>query len=317
MRLLIAGGTGFIGSALCKALSQEGHELLLLSRHPERHPQISSHRPDSQSPDTNPAVVSKVTVLSWDDQEWKQWMSTCEGVINLAGEPIASGRWTTDQKVKIQDSRVQSTRCLVEAMASLSKRPSVFINASAIGYYGSHGDELMDESSGPGTDFLATTCQAWESEARRAEDLGLRVVRLRIGLVLATDGGVLSKMLPPFRFYIGGPLGSGRQWVSWIHRDDVVGLVGWVLGQPTLTGVINLTAPEPVIMREFCRTLGRVLHRPSWISVPSLLLRIGLGEMADLLLTGQRVVPRIALDQGYRFRYPHLEGALENCFHSA
>ena len=189
----------------------------------------------------------------------------------------------------------------------------MFVSASAVGYYGPRGDEELAEAHASGSGFLAETCQAWEAEAQRAEAVGVRVVRLRIGLVLGPGGGALAKMAPPFRAFLGGPIGDGRQWVSWIHRDDVIGLVGWALTRAGLSGAVNATAPEPVRMAALCRELGRAVRRPSWLPAPAGVLRLLLGEMADLLLSGQRVIPRAALQGGYAFRFPGLVEALEAC----
>jgi uncharacterized protein (TIGR01777 family) len=199
---------------------------------------------------------------------------------------------------------------LVDAVASARRRPGLLLSASAIGWYGSRGDDPLDETAAPGDDFLAGVCRAWEEEAKRAETLGVRVVRLRIGVVLAADGGALARMLPPFRAFAGGPIGSGRQWTSWIHRDDVKGLVLAVLADDRWRGPVNATAPVPVRNVEFARTLGRTLGRPSWLPVPALALRLALGEMSDMLLGGQRVLPAAAERAGYAWRYPDLAGAL-------
>ena len=296
MKLLITGGTGFIGSALCKTLAQHGHELIILSRDLSRR-----------------APSARVTFYVWGAPEWQRAAQGVDAVINLAGEPLAAKRWSPQQKSRIRESRLVTTRRLVEAMARWPKKPAVLVNASAIGYYGPRGDEQLTEADGPGEGFLADVCRAWEAEALRAESLGIRVVRLRIGLVLGCGGGALSKMVPPFRWYLGGPLGTGRQWVSWIHQDDVVGLIEWALANPLIQGAVNATAPTPVAMREFCRRLGEALHRPSWVLVPSFALRFLLGEMADLLLTGQRVIPHVALQRNYPFAYPSLLQALQAC----
>ena len=296
MRLLITGGTGFIGTPLCRTLTQHGHELLVLTRQPHTRP-----------------PQERVLFLSWQTDEWQRAMAQVDGVINLAGGSLATKRWNPQQKRAIQESRTKTTQALINAIEAHQKRPTVLVNASAIGYYGPRGDEELTEVDPPGNGFLADTCLAWEAEAQRAQRLGVRVVRLRIGLVLAAGGGALAKMVPPFRFFLGGPLGSGRQWISWVHREDVIGLIEWALAHPELSGVVNATAPNPVTMREFCRELGRALRRPSWVVVPAVALRLLLGEMADLLLTGQRVIPRIALRSGYRFMYPELKPALQAC----
>lgn len=297
MKLLISGGTGFIGSALCRTLAQRGHELIILSRQPAR-----------QTP------FARATFLPWDANVWPRAAEGCDGVVNLAGESIAAKRWSLTQKDLIRDSRLQATRQLVDAIAGWPKKPAVVVNASAVGYYGPRGDEQLTEADGAGTGFLADVCRAWEAQAQRAEPLGVRVVRLRMGLVLGSGGGALSKMVPPFQWGVGGPLGTGRQWVSWVHQDDVIGLIDWALKTPLIRGAVNATAPEPVTMREFCRCLGDVLHRPSWAPVPSVVLRALLGEMSDLLLTGQRVIPHVALQQNYAFVHPALLSALHACF---
>ena len=298
MRLLVTGGTGFIGTPLCRALVRRGHELLVLTRQASRSP----------TPGTR--------FLAWEDTEWQRAIQGVEGVINLTGESIAAKRWSPRQKSLIRESRLQTTRRLVDAMAAASHRPAVLVNASAVGFYGAHGDEELAESDPPGRGFHAELCQAWEAEAQRAEALGIRVVCFRIGLVLGPDGGALQKMVPPFRFFLGGPLGSGRQWVSWIHRNDLIGLIEWTLASSTVFGSINATAPQPVTMRALSRELGVVLHRPSWAPVPAPILRLLLGEMADLLLTGQRVLPTVALRNGYRFAHPSLNDALVSCLDS-
>jgi uncharacterized protein (TIGR01777 family) len=281
---------------LCRTLAQDGHALLVLTRR-----------------DAPPAATPALRFLSWEGDEWRRAMADVEGVVNLAGEPIAGKRWSPAQKSRIRESRLEATRRLVSAIAASVKKPGVLVNASAIGYYGPGGDEVLTERDPAGEGFLAEVCQAWEAEAQQAEPLGVRVVRLRIGLVLGMGGGALAKMVPPFRFFLGGPLGSGRQWVSWIHQLDAAGLIAWVLTHPEVSGAVNATAPQPVTMREFCATLGRVMHRPSWAPVPAAALRLLVGEMADLLLTGQRVLPAAAQSSGYAFRFPRLLPALEAC----
>jgi uncharacterized protein (TIGR01777 family) len=296
MKLLVSGGTGFIGSALCRAFSQQGHELMVLTRRPDRQP-----------------AQPGVTFVPWESGGWSQQLGGCEGMVNLAGESLMGTRWSPEQKRRIRDSRVQLTERLVATLGTLSKRPSVLINASAIGYYGPRGDEKLTEADPPGRDFLAEVCRAWEDAADRATAHGVRVVRLRIGVVLGADGGALAKMVPPFRLFLGGPIGSGRQWMSWIHRDDLIGLTGWALTNSAVRGPINATAPTPVTMREFARRVGQVLHRPSWAPVPGAVVKLLLGEVAEVLLTGQRVMPEAALRLGYRFQYRDLTAALEAC----
>jgi uncharacterized protein (TIGR01777 family) len=287
MRVLLTGGTGFIGAPLCRALRGAGHAVTVVTRDPEHA--------------TGPAV-------GWDGVGAA--VRDADALVNLAGEPIAGGRWSAARKDRIRASRIESTQALVRAAAAADRRPSVLVSASAVGYYGAHGDEPLDETAPAGTGFLADVCRAWEAEALAAATLGLRVVRLRLGIVLAPDGGALARMLPPFRGFLGGPLGSGDQWTSWIHRDDVTGLVVAALASEAYAGAVNATAPRPVTNREFAQALGHALARPSWLRTPAPFLRLALGEMADMLLTGQRVLPAVAEGLGYQFRYRDLAPAL-------
>ena len=299
MRYLVTGGTGFIGASLVRALAQRGHDVTVVTRTPDRH-----------------HPTERLRFVSWEGEALGCELVEADGVVNLAGESIAARRWSVSRKLKLQESRLQTTRRLVEAMAAGPKRPACLVNASAIGYYGAQGDEPLDEHAPPGRGFLAELCRAWETEARRAEPLGVRVVVMRIGLVLGPGGGALARMVPPFRWGIGGPLGSGRQWMSWVHRDDVIGMTEWVLSHPDVSGPVNVTAPQPVTMQALCDALGRVLGRPSWVLVPGAALRLLLGDMAEVILSGQRVLPRAALDRGYAFRYSALEPALRDCLAS-
>lgn len=298
MRLVIAGATGFIGTALCARLSELGHTLALLTRY--------------SPPGAGDASKSW---LQWNPPapgDWEKAVDGADGIINLAGEAIAGKRWTQKQKERIVRSRTDTTSALVAAASKASEKPKFLLNGSAVGYYGPHGDEALTEEAGPGSDFLAQTCRAWEAEAMKAERHGLRVVRLRTGIVLGR-GGALKKMVPPFKFFVGGPLGSGGQWMSWIHLEDEIGLILALIERSGARGAVNATAPNPVTMREFCRTLGRVLRRPSWAPVPAFALRLLLGEMADMLLAGQRVLPAAARKLDYTFRYPTLDKALTAC----
>ena len=298
MQIVLTGGTGFIGKTLTRRLAQAGHRVILLTRRPEAVRQSSE---------------DSVQIVSWDGKTLGPWVPSLNGadaVVNLAGEPIAAKRWTPAQKARILSSRMDATGALVAAIAQAKKRPSVLVNASAVGYYGSVESGDVTESHPRGRGFLADTCERWEQEARKAEALGVRVVLLRFGIVLEKDGGALAKMLPPFKFFAGGPLGSGRQWLPWIHREDLIGAVLFVLERARLSGPVNVTAPEPVTMKQFCAALGKSLHRPSWAPVPAFLLRTALGEMSEMLLTGQRVIPQKLETSGYRFRYPRIEEAL-------
>ncbi len=294
MKILITGATGFLGRRVCEVLSRAGHTLVALSRDPqrarERVPQLSATFP-------------------WESVT--QALEGCEAVINLAGETVA-GRWTDAKKRTIRESRIAGTRNLVEGLSKLSARPKVLISASAIGYYGDRGEESLTEDAPPGSDFLAQVCQEWESEATRAESVGIRVVRLRLGLVLGPGGGALHAMLPIFKLGLGGPLGSGEQFWSWVHRDDVVGAITYALDRESLSGPVNVTSPQPVRQREFAKTLGRVLRRPAFLPAPAFALKIALGEFASGLLASQRVLPQRLSHEGYQFRFAKLEPALRD-----
>ena len=295
MKIMIAGGTGFIGGDLVAQLRSKGHELFLLSRS------------EKKSADSN------IHYLPWDGKSsgsWGSQMSAMDAVINLAGEPIAGKRWSAAQKDKILQSRILGTRAIIEAISKSNPKPKLLINASAVGYYGNVPEGDVSETHTKGKGFLADTCEAWENEALRAQAVGLRTVLLRTGIVLERGGGALSKMLPPFQFFAGGPLGSGRQWFPWIHREDVVRILLFALENEAISGAVNTTAPNPVTMREFCRDLGKVMHRPSWAPVPGLALKILLGEMSEMLLGGQKALPEKLLKHQFIFKFPNLEGAL-------
>ena len=300
MNIVIAGGTGFIGRALCGSLSQAGHHIVLLTRRSE-----TSQR----------SLGAHVTPVEWNGREggaWAHYLDGADAVINLAGASIADGRWTDARKQLLTESRLLPTRLLVDAISQCLSKPRLLINASGIGYYGPGDDRALAEDAPHGQGFLADLCLAWEREALRAKAFDARVVLLRIGMVLGPGGGALAKMLPPFQFFMGGPIMPGTQWVSWIHRHDLIGLIPWLLATPSISGPVNAVAPEAVTMTDFCKTLGHVLHRPSWLPVPSYALKIALGELASLMTTGQRVVPEKALSKGFSFHYPNLESALQN-----
>jgi len=303
MTVVVAGGTGFIGSAVVTRLVEAGRRVVVLSRNPERfrnglHPSLQ--------------------FTPWDGRTMGPWTSSVEGaeaVINLVGEPIAVKRWTDAQKRRISSSRLDATRAIVEAIRHASAKPSVLVNASAVGFYGDTGDDLVDEDRPKGSGFLADLCERWEHEAKKVETLGLRSVLLRFGVVLGENGGALQKLLPPFKWFIGGPIGTGKQWLPWIHREDVLRVILFALEQPAVSGPVNVVAPDPVTMREFCDALGRALNRPSWLPIPGFALRIAFAEIADMLLTGQRLVPSVLHRAGYSFRYPNLLTALESLVH--
>ena len=297
MNIVVTGGTGFIGRALCTALSRCGHRIVILTRNAEAASRV---------------LETTMTAIEWDGCDrgtWEENLERVDAVINLAGEPIANARWTDARKQLLFDSRVLVTRLLVGAMSRRSLKPPVLINASGIGYYGASDDRRLDEGAPRGQGFLTDLCLAWEAEAIRAAEFGTRVVLLRTGMVLEQDGGALPKMLLPFRLFAGGPIMPGSQWVSWIHRSDHIGLIQWALTTATVSGPINAVAPEPVRMKTFCDILGQVLHRPSWLPVPQFALTMLLGELGTLMTTGQRVIPAKATAGGYRFLYPTLEPA--------
>ncbi len=298
MKIAITGASGFIGSLLADHLWNQRHHLLLLSRNPPRETDVTKQEWVAWNPSTKGG--------------WEQALDGVDGIFNLAGEPIAAKRWTDAQKETIKSSRVQSTRALVNAIAIAKDKPKFLINASAVGYYGARGDETITEDTGPGNDYLSRVCVAWEEEARKAEAYGVRVVLVRTGIVLDKGKGALAKMVPPFKFFAGGPLGSGNQWMPWIHIEDEIGLLLFLLGNQNARGSFNATAPNPVTMAEFGKTLGNVLNRPSWATVPAGVLTLLVGEMAEMLLNGQRAVPQAALKLGYEFKYPTLLPALQS-----
>jgi uncharacterized protein len=302
MNIVVSGGTGFIGRALCRSLAHQGMSVTVLSRNPV---------------EAKAGLDAAIKVVEWDGMisgRWKTELVSATAVINLAGAPIAEGRWTPKRKRLIVDSRVNATRLLAHAMASLSNGPRVLISASGIGYYGTSQDLLFDERTGAGSDFLAELCVAWEGAALAAQSASVRVVCLRIGMVLEKDGGALAKMVPPFRAFVGGPISPGTQWMSWIHRADLIGLIEWSLTNDQVAGPVNAVAPGPVTMKEFCKALGNVLNRPSWLPLSEFALRLAFGELASVMTTGQRVSPKVALDGGYQFRYPQLDSALRSIF---
>ncbi|MFS8570353.1 MAG: TIGR01777 family oxidoreductase [Thermaerobacter sp.] len=328
-RVCIAGGSGFIGSALARHWLARGAEVTILTRGTTMPPpSLSSPPPSPRStpPQKGTAAAGSLRRVSWGDEPaWRRAVAQADVVVNLAGATI-SRRWTRAYKEEILNSRLGATRRLVEALgdpeaagdrvspgapdASGAACRPVLVNASAVGYYGPSGDLPLTERNAPGEDFLATVCARWEAAARPAEDAGARVVLLRIGLVLGRDGGVLPRMLLPFRLGLGGVLGSGRQWVSWIHIDDLCRLIIFAAENPAIRGPLNATAPEPVTNRQFTRALARTLGRPAFLRVPAAALRLVLGEMSTLLLDGQRVIPQRALDAGFEFRFPTIEAAL-------
>jgi uncharacterized protein len=298
LRVTVTGATGLIGPALVKALARRGAEVTVLSRNPER----------------ARAKLGDVEAVAWDlmgEPAPAAALSGRSAVIHLAGEPVAQ-RWSAKNKRAIRESRVTGTRNLLAGLRAAEETPRALVSSSAIGYYGPHGEEPLDEDAPPAGDFLAQVCVAWEEEAAKARELGMRVVSVRTGVVLDSDGGALAKMLPPFRLGVGGPVAGGRQYISWIHTDDVIGMILAAVEDDRWSGPANATAPEPVSNGEFSRVLGRVLSRPSLLPVPGAALRLLYGEMAEIVTTGARVVPARALVLGYQFEHPQLEPALRS-----
>ena len=299
-RVIVTGATGLIGAALCRRLQERGYAPVVFSRDPAR--------ARTQLPGLGDYVA-------WEPAEDGAWASALDGaygVVSLAGAPVFGPRWTPAYKREIRDTRTVGTRGLVRAMAKARSQPQVFVSASAIGVYGFRDDTPLDETAAPGTDFLAQVCVAWEAEARAAEALGVRTSLQRIGIVLARDGGPLYYMALPTRLGLGGYILPGNQWVSWVHIEDAVSAVLLALEDERVRGPVNVVAPDARRHRDFMRTLGRCLRRPVWAPVPGFALRLAVGEFAQTLTTGQRVVPARLEAWGYRFRYPMLEPALRD-----
>ncbi len=296
MKIAVTGGTGFIGSRLVERLQAEEHQILLLVR----------NVPSAQKRFPQAEVVAYQPKKSGD---WQQSIAGCDGVVNLAGEPI-SNRWTENSKQEILESRQLGTQKIVEAIAQANPKPSVLVNASAVGYYGTSETAVFNETSSPGKDFLAQVCQAWETEAEKVKASGARLAIVRIGIVLGPDGGVLARMMFPFQLFAGGPLGDGKQWVSWVHREDLVSLIIKALTDSSVAGVLNGTAPNPVSMGQLCQELGSIIQRPSWLPVPGFALELLLGEASKLVLEGQNVQPQETEAIGFQFQYPTIKAAL-------
>lgn len=301
MRVVLTGGTGLIGRALAAELAAAGYEVVVLSRNPQQ----------------APALPPGVQVVRWDGQTAQGWGDLADGayaIVNLAGENIAAKPWTEAQKRRIRQSRLDAGRAVVEAVRAATQKPAVVVQASGIGYYGPRGDEVVTEDFPPGEDFLGRLAVDWEASTASVEEMGVRWVAVRTGVVLSREGGALPRLALPFRFFLGGPLGSGRQWVSWIHIADEVRAIRFLLENSSARGPYNLCAPNPVTNRELARALGQVLRRPAWLSVPAPALRLLLGEMAAVLLTGQRAVPKRLLDAGFQYRFPEIACALQDLF---
>lgn len=296
MRILVIGATGLIGRSLCRSLTNDGHVVSALSRSPGKPLGLAVaelHQWDTQGGPLPPAVIDGV-----------------DAVVNLAGEPLDARRWSDDQKRLIRDSRVVTTRNLVEGLLSVDRKPGVLVNGSAVGFYGDRGGEQLEETSPAGRGFMSEVCGEWEREAGRATDVGIRVVQIRTGVVLSAEGGALKKMMAVFKLGLGGPLGTGKQWFPWIHVEDIVGIFRHAILTATLAGPVNGVAPTPVTNGEFTRELGRALHRPAFLPVPEMALRVLMGEMSAVLFGSQRVVPKAAMASGYEFHHPLLAEAL-------
>lgn len=309
MRVFVTGASGFVGRRLIRELLRRGDSVVALTR---RARNLAGGSAEGGASD-------RLTVVEGDPCKpgpWQQAIAGCDAVVALAGEPVMGGRWTTDFKRRLYDSRIESVRRVVEAITALpmaeGQCPRVLVSASAVGYYGSRGAQELTETSGPGSDFLANLCVDWEAAAESAKPHGTRVVCLRIGVVLGEGGGALEKMLPAFRLFMGGPLGSGDQYWAWVHLEDVIGLILYSLSHAEAQGPINAVAPSPCTVREIAQQLGATLHRPSLFAVPELALKVMLGERSEVLLGSQRVVPQRARELGYRFRYGDLPSALRS-----
>jgi uncharacterized protein len=293
MRVTITGATGLIGGKLVAALQERGDEVTILTRDPSKAKGVEAHRWD---PDAEPAPAAA--------------LEGRDAVVHLAGEKVDQ-RWSKDAKRRIRDSREKGTRNLVEGIRAAGERPKALVSSSAVGYYGSHGAEPLPEGTPPGNDFLARVCVTWEDEAAKAGELGLRVVRVRTGVVLDAGGGALSKMLPFFRLGVGGPVAGGNQYLPWVHADDVVGIYLQAVDDERWSGPVNATAPEPVPNKAFSKALGRALHRPAVLPVPAFAIQVLYGEMAEVVTKGQNAVPERTMQLGYRHRHPDLDQALK------
>lgn len=305
VKILIAGGTGLLGRALAGALSSAGHEIVVLTRHPGGGSGGAHARAIQWTPDGGIGP-------------WAAEIATAGAVINLSGAGLADGRWSAARKALLRSSRVLPTRSLIAAIRESATRPAVYIQASGVGFYGANTDaRTFDESFPPGDDFVGQLCVVWEAESQPVQALGCRLVILRSGVVLTRNGGILGRMAPPFRWFVGGAVAGGHQYLSWIHVDDWVRLVQWALDHGDVTGAYNATSPEPATNMAFSRALARAIRRPSWVRVPAFALRAVYGEMADVMLVrGQRVVPKRACEQGFHFQYPKLDDAMRNAARS-
>jgi uncharacterized protein (TIGR01777 family) len=299
-RIVMTGATGLIGSRVVRELQRRGDHVTVLTRNPKR------------ASETLPDGVEALRWLSEEDDDWAAAIDGADAIMHLAGESIAEERWTEEYKQRIYDSRIDTAAQLIAAIEAASSRPSVLISASAVGYYGDTGDTEVDENTGPGKDFLAALCIDWEKSVEKARDLDVRVVTTRFGLVLARNGGVLDKLLTPFKMFAGGPVGNGEQWFPWVHVDDVVGLLLHALDNAEVSGPLNAVAPGILRNRAFAEALGEAINRPARFSVPAFVIKLAMGELGETLLGGQRARPTRSLESGYEFKYPEIGPALED-----
>jgi uncharacterized protein len=299
MRVIITGGTGLLGRPLCAALIQKGHEVVVLSR----------------NPDQAKAMPAGVNMAAWDGKSANGWGHLADGVgaiVNLAGEGLADGRWSDERKARIVRSRIDAGRAVVQAVQQAANKPAVVLQSSAVGYYGPRQDEIITEASGPGSDFLARLCFDWEASTAAVEKFGVRRPVIRTGIVLSNEGGAFPKLVLPFRLFAGGPIGSGKQWYPWIHIEDEVRAILFLLEHESATGPFNLTAPAPLTNKELAATIGKVMGRPALFPAPGLAMRMVFGEMATVLLDGQRAIPQRLQECGFTFTYPTAEEALRD-----
>jgi uncharacterized protein len=298
MRVIITGGTGLIGTALTKSLTSDGHEIIILSRSPQ---------PNSQHP-------SGVQQVQWDAATasgWGHYADGADAIVNLAGEGISDGRWTEERKRRIYASRINAGKAVMEAITAAATKPSVLLQASGVDYYGPHGDEILTEEAGPGSGYLSQVCFDWEASTAAAESMGVRRAVIRSGIVLNNEGGAWPRIVLPFKLFAGGPIGSGKQYWPWIHMDDEVGVIRFLLENENAKGAFNLSAPTPLTNKQFAETLGKVMGRPAFFPVPAIALKAVFGEMSTILLDGKRAVPHHLQELGYTFLYPSAEAAFK------
>ncbi len=299
-RIIITGATGLIGKILCKELIERGDEITIFT---------------SNTAKATSLIKGAKEYIKWNysnPEEWKNHLNESDAVIHLAGASIAGKRWNASYKKLIMESRIASTRNIVKAIEEAEQKPSTFISSSAVGYYGNAENNILTETSESGNDFLSQVCKAWELESEKVESFGVRRISVRTGIVLSAKGGALERMLLPFKLFIGGPIGSGKQWFPWIHIDDLIRIYLFALDNPSISGIINAASPNPATMKEFALTLGKTLHRPSLFRVPFFALRIAIGEAAESVIASQRVIPKKLLESGFKFKFENVEEALRD-----